>query len=410
MATTSDDVRTAGNTCTEDDIKTQIAVKAVAAENNYTGETALSAAVTVSEPYSPPPSIPPYQPVKEDVVKESQTGKVKISTSELRQAETLTVNAATDAGKVTIAFDSAALEKIGDDKPLDITVEALDNEDTANFLIDNGNVRAAFDISAFLGNEQLSDFGEGTLTIVLPYVPAEGEDISRLAIYHIDDEGNSAKIAGAYYNAEKGGLVFTINHLSIYAIVSETFKFTDVDDSSWSAEYIYYLVNLGAAGGVGDNKFEPQRSITRAEFVKMLAITVGADLTRYSGSSFNDVAADIWYAPYVEWAYQNGITNGDGNNMFSPDKLITRQDLATMIYRFTGLFGYSLPQAENVIIFTDESTFADYARPAILALRQAGIIGGKLNTDQTYRFDPLSSASREETCKMLAILHQILFK
>jgi len=344
---------------------------------------------------------------KEEVKKEAKDGRAQITADELKKAGKLTVNAEVDNGQVlSVEFDDAAIGAIGTEGPLTIEV----NEVTAggNFTIQNGSVKRAFDINAFAGENKISHFGEGTLTIFLPYVPDKGEDIGGISVYHIDDNGTATKLT-ATYDAERGGFIVTVNHLSVYALVSETIRFDDVDLNGWSAEYIYYLANLNIVGGVGGNRFAPKRNITRAEFVKMLASTVGADVAAYTGSSFADVKAESWYVPFIEWAFRNGVTTGKGEGTFKPDDMITRQEIAAMIYRCMTVLGLELPETAEAVSFTDEEEIAPYATEAIAALQKAGIIGGIENPDGTFRYAPKELTTREQASKMLAILHRLLF-
>jgi len=355
----------------------------------------------------PGPAYEEEEIVKEEIIKEAVNGEAQITADELKKASKLTVTAEVDEGQtLSIEFDAAALGVIGNEEPLIVKVEEVRSE--GNIVLHTGSVKKAFDINAFVGETEINQFGAGTLTIVLPYVPEDGEDISKFAVYHIDDNGNATKLT-ATYDASKGGFVFTINHLSIFALVNETIWFDDVDMNGWSAEYIYYLANLNIVGGVGDNKFAPKRSITRAEFVKMLALTAGADVAGYVDSSFTDVDSSIWYAPYVEWAYRNGVTSGKEEGLFKPDDLITRQEIATMIFRYVVGAGLELTEAVEAVTFTDADTFAPYAAEAITALQKADIIAGMANPDGTFRFEPTAVTTREQAAKMLAVLHQILF-
>ena len=77
----------------------------------------------------------------------------------------------------------------------------------------------------------------------------------------------------------------------------------------------------------------PNDFVTRAEFVKIIAGVAGADVTSAAGSSFSDVDAGAWYAPYVAWAAENDIVTGSGDK-FNPNSRITRQDMAVIIDRY----------------------------------------------------------------------------
>ena len=180
--------------------------------------------------------------------------------------------------------------------------------------------------------------------------------------------------------------------------------FTDVNPNGWSAEYIYYLYDRGVVNGVGDNLFAPTRSITRAEFVKMLAGVAGVTESGLSNNSgFADVEPGSWYAPYVTWAVQSGVTTGTSATTFSPEANITREQMAVMIYRFAQSSGVALPGGASAS-FTDAASFSGWATEAIYAMQRAGIIDGVGDG----RFAPQDNATREQACKMLAVLMELM--
>lgn len=176
--------------------------------------------------------------------------------------------------------------------------------------------------------------------------------------------------------------------------------FTDV--SGWAKEYIDYLADKGIVNGKTETSFAPNDSITRAEFVKIIAGIAGADVTKASKASFSDVASDAWYAPYVLWAADNGIVTGS-DNRFSPNSKITRQDMAVIISRYIDkLSEKKLDAVNEKIDFADAAAISAYASDAVSVMQQAGIINGKGENS----FAPRDNATRAEACKMLALVMQ----
>ena len=181
---------------------------------------------------------------------------------------------------------------------------------------------------------------------------------------------------------------------------SDSSKYTDVAADSWYAEYVDYLSEKGIINGRTESLFAPEAPVTRAEFVKLIAGIDGADVTKYSTSTFDDVKVGAWYAPYVAWGAEAGIINGTGTAAFHPDGKISRQDMAVILYRYTEKNGISLKNENTVQTFTDASEIASYATDAVTAMQKAGIINGRSG----QRFAPAANASRAEACKMLTIL------
>ena len=178
-----------------------------------------------------------------------------------------------------------------------------------------------------------------------------------------------------------------------------SFPFTDVAESRWSYPYIREMYEAGVIDGMTPTTFVPTGDVTRAQFVKMLARLQGADVSEYRSAGFEDVPADAWYAPYVNWAAANGIVNGTSATTFDPNTTISRQDMAVMLYNYTQHFGVQLDQ-KTVTAFTDEGSIAAYALPAVQALHRAGVINGMPDGS----FQPYATATREQACIVLCAL------
>ena len=183
-----------------------------------------------------------------------------------------------------------------------------------------------------------------------------------------------------------------------------TFQFIDVAADSWAAPYIYDLYGRGIVQGVGGDRFAPDRTVTRAEFVKLLAGMAGADLTAYAGrSAFADVSPDAWYAPCVAWAVENGVAVGVSDTHFRPDAPITREQMAAMLYRFAVSAEQSLPTVEAPADFSDADRISSWAAEAVSALQQAGLLDGMGDG----RFSPDGPATRAQACKILSLLLEL---
>lgn len=115
--------------------------------------------------------------------------------------------------------------------------------------------------------------------------------------------------------------------------VSSKSTFTDVPDTLWCAEAVNALASLGIVEGVGNGKFAPNQSITRAEFV-----TICARFTQVSasGETFTDVPASHWAFDAISTAASFGWVNGVGNGQFAPNQHITRAQAAVLLNRLLG--------------------------------------------------------------------------
>ena len=118
--------------------------------------------------------------------------------------------------------------------------------------------------------------------------------------------------------------------------VKITAQFDDVDDSAWYSKAVNTLASLGKLSGVGNNKFEPNRSITRAEFAA-IAASFAKDVDRYF--EFDDVPESHWAYRSVTVAAVNGWVTGVGDNMFAPNRSTTRAEVATIVNHMLGRLG-----------------------------------------------------------------------
>lgn len=230
-------------------------------------------------------------------------------------------------------------------------------------------------------------------------VPDEG--------YEIDEVLVDGKSVGAVsrYTFEDVREAHTIQAIFV-AQQAPAFQFSDVDPDGWAAPYIYELYDRGIVGGVGGTLFAPTRNITRAEFVKILAgvADVTEDELSYESTGFTDVEPGSWYEAYVVWAVENGVTTGTSATTFAPSANITREQMAVMIYRFAQSSGIDLPANQPAVSFSDAASFSSWAVDAIGAMQRAGIINGVGGN----RFAPADNATREQACKMLAVLLEII--
>ena len=179
---------------------------------------------------------------------------------------------------------------------------------------------------------------------------------------------------------------------------SGTFK--DVYTRDWYYEAVEFVNEKGIMNGVGASKFDPSANMTRAMMVTTLAKLGGVNMTAYKNkTSFVDVKATDWYAPYVEWAYKNGITNGIGDGKFGPDKMITRQDLVAMLYKFCQVAGYKVTFTDNGAIkgFADYNKLSTYAVEAMKWAVARKCISGNTNNC----IDPLGKATRAQTAQIM---------
>lgn len=162
-----------------------------------------------------------------------------------------------------------------------------------------------------------------------------------------------------------------------------TSSFSDMNGYSSYAGSVGLMTNLDIINGVGNNKFNPSGSVTRGEWITMLYRAAGSPAVS-SSVSFTDVPSWCKYA--VQWAVQNGITDGIGNNKFGPDMTLDRMQIVTFMYRFAKLQGMDVSSTLYLSAYTDGNTVDTWAQPAMKWALQKGYldpVGGKIQPKGT---------------------------
>ncbi len=189
-------------------------------------------------------------------------------------------------------------------------------------------------------------------------------------------------------------------------------KFVDTPAQAWyvTGGYLDYVVQAGLMNGYtdGSGKFDPEVAITREQVVTVLY--------RYSGASyasnvshFSDVATGQYYTAAVEWAYQNGVVTGyDGTGKFGVGDIIKREDFCTMLYRFAKRCGIS-GSAASLSGFPDASSVDTWAKDGVAWCVSKGVITG----DEAWnpaRINPQGNTLRCQATKMFTVLMRDVLK
>ena len=113
---------------------------------------------------------------------------------------------------------------------------------------------------------------------------------------------------------------------------AENVSFSDVPADSYYAAAVAWAAEKGITNGTGENCFSPDEPCTRGQIVTFLWRYAGQPGSR-GGVAFTDVSAESYYGAAVAWAAENNVTNGTGNGCFSPDDWCTRGQIITLLYR-----------------------------------------------------------------------------
>jgi hypothetical protein len=256
-----------------------------------------------------------------------------------------------------------------------------------------------FDLTITVGGKKIIDFGNGIVTVSLPYTPAAGEDTDNLAVYYIDENGGATEMSGAYYDAATGCIVFKTSHFSKFAVVyHQTWMnpFTDVSESDWYYDSVGYVFKNGLFSGTSPTTFSPDTPMTRAMLVTVLYRLEGLPMVMGT-NRFTDVESGQWYTDAVIWANTNGIVEGYDDGRFGPNDNITREQMAAILYRYATYKGYDTSASTDLTAYADMSAVSVWALEAMKWAVAKGLITGMESTTLA----PTETATRAQVATLL---------
>ncbi len=236
------------------------------------------------------------------------------------------------------------------------------------------------------------------VTVSIPYTPTEDElaDPEHITVWYIDGSGNAVAVPNGRYDPVTGTVTFATTHFSRYAVVYVQKAFDDLSNVDWAKKPIQVLASKGIVRGITHSQYYPSINITRADFLYSLVRALGVDAD--VEGNFDDISQDAYYYKEIGIAKKLGITSGIGNNKFNPDASITRQDMITLTVRSLDMLGMVKEQASatGLDIFADKSLIADYALQAITTAVKEGLIIGSGDC-----INPLGNTTRAEAAVFL---------
>ena len=201
-------------------------------------------------------------------------------------------------------------------------------------------------------------------------------------------------------------LAVVLTMLATTVLAASAGDFTDISQKDWFYNDVNYVVENGLFNGTTATTFSPAQGMTRAMIVTVLYRLAGAPETK-TIEDFKDVPATAYFAAPVAWAKGAGIVNGTAKDAFSPDALVTREQIVSMIYRFyTEYKGIGAAGAKELTAFTDASAVSAYAAEAM----QWGVGNGLMNGKTATTLDPKGTAQRCEVAAMISRFAALLDK
>ncbi|MFP4976883.1 GH32 C-terminal domain-containing protein [Paenibacillus sp. CN-4] len=238
------------------------------------------------------------------------------------------------------------------------------------------------------------------VTIRLNALENSRQDLT--GIYYIADDGRLEYRGGTYVD---GKWTAGVRHFSKYAILTYDKSFEDFHASYWAHDVIKRMAAKQIVLGVSEAAFAPMQKVSRAEFASLITRTL--DITGANFTICKDVAPTKWYASSIAAAYEAGIVTGRSTDTFSPEDTLSREEMASMIYK-----AYLFHTGQEDVVnrrqsnFKDDATISGWAADAVAALKELGLVKGRGN----QLFMPHETVNRAESAQIISLLLDVLNK
>ena len=225
-------------------------------------------------------------------------------------------------------------------------------------------------------------------------------------LYWYNERSEELEFQQAVRIGRDGTAEFALDHASDYAIVIDTdshepveLPFRDVPKNAWYADAAAYVYKHGLMAGTSATTFAPDMTTSRAMIGTILWRLAGSPQVDYL-MDYSDVDPTAYYGEAIRWATSEGIAGGYGGGVFGPDDPITREQLATMLWRYAQTEDYDVSVGEdtNILSYTDAFDVAEYGIPAMQWACGAGVING---TGDGSTLSPQGEATRAQAAVML---------
>lgn len=171
--------------------------------------------------------------------------------------------------------------------------------------------------------------------------------------------------------------------------------YTDVAEHQWFAPAVSFVTERNLMVGTAPGRFEPEGRMTRAMMATVLHRLAGTPAVS-GAAGFADVTAERWFADAVSWAADSGVVTGVGGGRFDPDGLVTREQMAVMLYRMAAYLGLDTAVQGGLSGFSDSGEASSWAEAAL-----AWAVGADILQGEDGRLMPQGTASRAEIAAVL---------
>lgn len=179
--------------------------------------------------------------------------------------------------------------------------------------------------------------------------------------------------------------------------------FQDIKDNDWFYESVEYAVEHGLFTGSSVTQFEPYSPINRSMAVAVLYRMAGSPETNHR-SDYKDIDHNAWYKAAVDWATENQIADGIGKSLFAPNRLVSREQLITLLYRLVLNMGMQVENKHALSAFSDSEEISPWAFEAMAWAVDSGIIKGA-----NGRLNPQGDTTRAQAAAIVSRVYQLYF-
>ncbi len=230
-------------------------------------------------------------------------------------------------------------------------------------------------------------------TVTVKPKPDDGYEVDTITV--TDKNGKPVEVTvkpdGTYtFKQPSGKVTIEVSYKPIETPWNN--PFADVSENDWYYEAVRFVQERGLMNGIGNGNFAPNAQLSRAQLAQILFNKEGRPGVNYL-LTFPDVASEAWYTEAVRWAASQGIVGGYGDGTFGPNDPITREQLAVMLWRYSG----SPAATSRELHFNDTDEISGFA---LEALRWA-VENGILNGYGDGRLGPQGQATRAQVAQML---------
>lgn len=374
--------------------------------------------ISRTKPVDPKPDPDPVDPKPDpvDLEKPTKTVDEKKDKEQIKDEKREKIKVNMDSDTISVNIDSSIIENIIKNKkelevssddftlsiksevfeknkeyPIELKIEKKDKKVSEEYIQVFPFIK--FELNALKGDKVENIKLNNKATLSINYYDKIGLNYEKACIYRVDENDNLIFLGGRL-NRDNKTIECDIDDLGEYVVLiyDKTFKDTDI---AWAKDPIEVLASRYIVDGVDKDNFKPNKNITRAEFCKMIISALDVD-AKDNGIKFEDVDGEEWYFEFINSAVSLGIVEGyDGK--FKPNAPITREAMATMIYRVAKLEEYGQTNVTGDLSFSDSESISDWSKEAVLFAKENGITKGVGNN----KFEPQRNATRAEAAVMV---------